>query len=212
MTNVANYSNLRIDGDILEITVDGVVVQGRITHRDKRHIGVEIISPYCGLSENSDSIPLLGLQVYSFLGKTGDRKAASMLCALYRFCQYAEGHMDSLLAALAHFKCKKIYARCFSQEALSTQERKTAALKELQALRKALKEGAVDNLEYQRRITPLTKEMKLLAEEPETDLDEIFDECFYRFKDTPVWDLGRDAVITYLGKTHKSGIPENEGG
>jgi hypothetical protein len=45
--------------------------------------------------------------------------------------------------------------------------------------------------------------MKLLTEEPEIDLDAIFDECFNSFWKTPVWELNRETVIAYLEKINK---------
>ncbi|HPI26557.1 MAG TPA: hypothetical protein PLO57_08870, partial [Candidatus Cloacimonadota bacterium] len=79
MKEIFNYTNLIIEGDSIEIMVDGIVVSGRITLRNKRNIAVEITSPYEGVSESSGCITLLGLQVHNFLGKTGDEKAATLL-------------------------------------------------------------------------------------------------------------------------------------
>ena len=197
------YTNLLIEGDCITITVEGIVVSGRITLRKKRNIAVEIISPYEGISESSGCIHLLGLQVHNFLGKTGDEKAATLLLDIYRFCAFVDGHKDTLLAALADYKYKKAYIKYFSTEAKERDQQKVAALQELQAIRKDLKAGKIDSIEYQRRIRPLSKAMKLLTEEPEIDLDAIFDECFNSFWKTPVWKLNRETVIAYLEKINK---------
>ncbi len=197
------YTNLLIEGDCITITVEGIVVSGRITLRNKRNIAVEIISPYEGISESSGCIHLLGLQVHNFLGKTGDEKAATLLLDIYRFCAFVDGHKDTLLAALADYKYKKAYIKYFSTEAKERDQQKVAALQELQAIRKDLKAGKIDSIEYQRRIRPLSKAMKLLTEEPEIDLDAIFDECFNSFWKTPVWKLNRETVIAYLEKINK---------
>ncbi len=197
------YTNLLIEGDCITITVEGIVVSGRITLRNKRNIAVEIISPYEGISESSGCIHLLGLQVHNFLGKTGDEKAATLLLDIYRFCAFVDGHKDTLLAALADYKYKKAYIKYFSTEAKERDQQKVAALQELQAIRKDLKAGKIDSIEYQRRIRPLSKAMKLLTEEPEIDLDAIFDECFNSFWKTPVWELNRETVIAYLEKINK---------
>ena len=197
------YTNLLIEGDCITITVEGIVVSGRITLRNKRNIAVEIISPYEGISESSGCIHLLGLQVHNFLGKTGDEKAATLLLDIYRFCAFVDGHKDTLLAALADYKYKNAYIKYFSTEAKERDQQKVAALQELQAIRKDLKAGKIDSIEYQRRIRPLSKAMKLLTEEPEIDLDAIFDECFNSFWKTPVWKLNRETVIAYLEKINK---------
>ena len=76
-------------------------------------------------------------------------------------------------------------------------------LQELQAIIKERKEGEIDSIEYQRRISPLSKAMKLLTEEPELNLDAIFDDCFNSFWKTPVWELNRETVIAYLEKINK---------
>ncbi len=198
MKQETGYTNLMIEGDSIEITVDGIVVSGRIILRDRRNIAVEITSPYAGISESSGCIPLLGLQVYDFLGKTGDEKAAILLLALHRFCAFVDGHQDRMLAALADYKYKKAYLKYFSPEARERDQRKVEALQELQAIRKELKDGKIDSSEYQRRIRPLSKDMKLMTEEPELDLDAIFDECFNNIWKTPVWDLRRETVLAYL--------------
>ena len=114
-----------------------------------------------------------------------------------------DGHKDTLLAALADYKYKKAYIKYFSTEAKERDQQKVAALQELQAIRKDLKAGKIDSIEYQRRIRPLSKAMKLLTEEPEIDLDAIFDECFNSFWKTPVWELNRETVIAYLEKINK---------
>jgi len=201
------YTNLLIEGDCITITVEGIVVSGRITLRNKRNIAVEIISPYEGISESSGCIHLLGLQVHNFLGKTGDEKAATLLLDIYRFCAFVDGHKDTLLAALADYKYKKAYIKYFSTEAKERDQQKVAALQELQAIRKDLKAGKIDSIEYQRRIRPLSKAMKLLTEEPEIDLDAIFDECFNSFWKTPVWDIRRETVLAYLDSISKAKEP-----
>ena len=207
MKEVFSYTNLIIKGDSIEIMVDGIAVSGRIILRDKRNIAVEIISPYDGISESSCCIPLLGLQVHNFLGKTGDEKAATLLLAIYRFCAFVDDHKDSLLAALADYKYKNAYIKYFSPEANERDQRKVAVLQELQAIRKDLKAGKIDSIEYQRRIRPLSKAMKLLTEEPEIDLDAIFDECFNSFWKTPVWDIRRETVLAYLDSISKAKEP-----
>jgi len=199
-----DYTIIGIQGDQIDIMVEGMSVKGRITLRDRRNIAVEIISPFSGISEQSSCIPLLGLQVHNFLGKAGDERAASLLCMLYRFCRYVDGHKERLLAALNDYKYKVAYAKHFSPEAKELAQRRTTALENLLAIRKELKAGLINNVEYQRRIVPLNKDMKLLTEELEIDLDGIFDKCFNSFWNTPVWELSRKTVLAYLEKIIKS--------
>ena len=108
MKEIFNYTNLIIEGDSIEIMVDGIVVSGRITLRNKRNIAVEITSPYEGVSESSGCITLLGLQVHNFLGKTGDEKAATLLLAIYKFCAFVDDHKDRLLAALGTTNTRRL--------------------------------------------------------------------------------------------------------
>ncbi len=191
-------TNVRIEGERIEIMVEGISVVGRITMRDRRIIGVEITHPYSGISERSGCIPLLGLQVHDFLGNAGDERAAGLLCALYRFCIYVEGHKDRLLEALNDYKYKVTYVKHFSPEARELDQRRTSALEDLQSIRKELKAGTIDKIEYQRRIRPLSRAMKQLTEEVDIDLDAIFDECFRYFHDPVLWELSRETVIGYL--------------
>lgn len=198
MRSDKGYTNFRIEGERIEIMVEGISVMGRITLRDRRNIEVEITHPYSGISERSGCIPLLGLQVHNFLGKAGDERAAGLLCALYRFCIYVEEHQDRLLEALNDYRYKVTYVKHFSPEARELDQRRTSALEELQAVRKELKAGTIDKLEYQRSITPLSRAMKQLTEEVDIDLDAIFDECFRYFHDQALWELSRETVIGYL--------------
>lgn len=120
---------------------------------------------------------------------------------------YAEAHGEKLLAALADYRFKRLYAKHFSTEAVELHQRINEALQTYLDLRNELKAGTIDNLEYQRRVGPLKKEIKHLGDESEVDQDNIFDECFYRFRDTAVWDLNRETVITYL-ETMRKGSTE----
>lgn len=203
MIEKSGYRDLIVTGDVLQIIVDNVIVTGKIIQWDKRSISVEIASPFSGISESSGSIPLLGLQFHNYEGKAGDQRAAAILCDLYSFCAYAEAHKERLLAALADYRFKRIYAKHFSAEAVELQQRINESLQKYLDLRKELKAGSIDNLEYQRRVGPLTKEIKHLGEESEVDQDSIFDECFYQFSDSAVWQLNRETVIAYLENLRK---------
>lgn len=210
MRSDKGYTNLRIDGERIEIMVEGISVVGRITMRDRRNIGVEITHPYWGISERSGCIPLLGLQVHNYLGKAGDERAAGLLCVLYRFSIYVEEHQDRLLEALNDYRYKVAYVKHFSPEARELDQRRTSALEELQAIREELKAGTIDNTEYQRRITPLSRDMKQLTEEVDIDLDAIYDECFRYFHDPALWELSRETVIGYLEGMRKGSTPNME--
>ena len=208
MRSDKGYTNLRIEGERIEIMVEGIYVTGRVTLRDRRNIGVEIMYPYWGISEQSGCIPLLGLQVHNFLGKAGDERAAGLLCTLYRFCSYVEEHKDRLLEALNDYRYKVAYVKHFSPEARELDQRRTAALEDLQAIRQELKAGTIDNIEYQRRIRTLSRAMKQLAEEVDIDLDAIFDVCFRYFHDPVLWELSRETVIGHLEGMRKDSTPD----
>ena len=165
MRSDKGYTNLCIEGERIEIMVEGISVTGRITLRDRRNVGVEITHPYCGISERSGCIPLLGLQVHNFLGKAGDERAAGILYTLYRFCSYVEEHRDRLLEALNDYRYRVAYVKHFSPEARELDQRRTSALEDLLAIRKELKAGTIDKIQYQRRIRPLSRDMKQLTEE-----------------------------------------------
>ncbi len=210
MKEKSGYTDIIVTGDVLQITVDDVIVTGKIIQRDKRSISVEIISPFSGISESSGSIPLLGLQCHNYEGKAGDQRAAAILCDLYRFCLYAEAHREKLLAALADYRFKRIYAKHFSGDAVERQQRINESMQKYLDLRKELKACSIDNLEYQRSVRPLTKEIKHLGEESEVDQDSIFDECIIHFSDTAVWELNRETVINYLEKIRKGSSTEGE--
>jgi len=210
MKDVSGYTNLIVNGDLIKITVDEVLVTGKIIQRDRRSIAVELVSPFGGISQSSGYIPLLASQFYNFAGSRGDDKAAGMLCALYRFCLYAQDHKDRLLAALADYKFKYLYAKHFSASAVAREQRKTEILQKLQHLRKELKAGIIDNLAYQRGLTPLRKELDQLDYESQIDTSTIFDECFSRFSEPALWELWQETVIAYLEKMKTGGMPDKE--
>lgn len=210
MRSDKGYTNLRIEGERIEIMVEGITVEGRITLRDRRNVGVEITHPCSGISEQSGCIPLLGLQVHNFLGKAGDERAAGLLCTLYRFCNYVEEHQDRLLEALNDYRYNVAYVKHFSPEARELDQLRTSALENFQAIRNDLKSGTIDDIEYQRRIRPLSRAMKQLTEEVDIDLDAIFDECFRYFHDPVLWELSRETVIGYLEMMRKGRTPDKE--
>ncbi len=210
MRSDKGYTILNIEGERIENMVEGISVLGRITLRDRRNIGVEITSPYSGISERFGCIPLLGLQVHNFLGKAGDERAAGLLCTLYRFCSYVEEHRGRLLEAMIDYRYKVAYVKHFSPEARELDQRRTSALENLLATRKELQAGTIDNIEYQRRILPLSRAMKQLTEEVDIDLDAIFDECFRYFHDPALWELSRETVIGYLEGMRKGSTQNKE--
>ncbi len=210
MRSDKGYTNLRVEGERIEIMVEGISVLGRITLRDRRNIGVEITSPYSAISEQSGCIPLLGLQVHNFLGKAGDERAPGLLCILYRFCGYVEEHQNRLLEALNDYRYKVAYVKHFSLEARVLDQRRTTALEDLLVIRKDLKAGTIDNVEYQRRIRLLSRDMKQLTEEVDIDLDAIFDESFRYFNDPAIWEISRETVIGYLERMRKGSTPNQE--
>lgn len=205
-----SYTDLLIEGERIEIMVEGISVVGRITLRDRRNIRVEITSPYSGFSEQSGCIPLLGLQVHNFLGKAGDERAAGLLCALYRFCSFVEEHKERLLEALIDYRYKVAYVKHFSPESRELDQRRTSALEDLLTIRKELQAGTIDNIEYQRRITPLSRDMKQLTKEVDIDRDAIFDECFRCFNDPALWKLNRETVIGYLEGMRIGSTPDKD--
>lgn len=205
MTIDKSYTKLYIEGERIEIEVEGVPVLGRITLRDRSSIGVEIINPYSGISELSGSIPVILWQFRDFLDSRGDEKAASLLSQLYRFCLYAERHKDKLLAALQDYTSKLDYAQHLDPKVKELAKRKIAMQEDLRAIRKELKAGRMDNIEYQRRVGPLKKIMELLSEEMRVDPYAIYQSSFTSFKDTPVWELRHDTVLRYL-----EGLAESE--
>ena len=97
--------------DSIFVDVQGTKVEGRLVHRSRADIVVEIVSPYGGMTD-ARHIPYfaMGDPANDFRGPLGDARAASLLTGLYLLARFVEenqarlksrvGEMDGAIAKL----------------------------------------------------------------------------------------------------------------
>ena len=157
-------------------TIDGVKVEGEITHRSPKEITVSITSPYSGLSDSS-YIPTRGWGSIPYSqGKYperdytleyGDKEAVVILERLYFVFKTIETEKTELK--------KKIEAIDFAKKCFD--ERNDAFHDLRKHLRIQVKSGEIDNKIYQKHITQMKK---MLREYKHTCFDKEYEfrKCF----------------------------------
>lgn len=204
-----SYQDINIIGDKISITVEGSPVEGRFIKRERRSICVEITSPYSGLSDCSGEYPLHALGIGDFLGEFGDRRAATILSELYRFIKFADEHRIELIDCAVAYEFLIAY-ETHIHPGVKAKQRKIAKLdEEIVRLKEKLKNGALDNIEYQKSLTPLKKQKDELNLSIIPDEHKIFDICFQSFAKTPVFELSMDVMLDYIKYEREDGPEEN---
>jgi hypothetical protein len=138
----------------VKLTIDGQEVEGEITHRSAINIDVKITQPYQDVSTGLH-IPYAARPYKSFATELGDKIAKDLLKEIYHICTFITTNLDSLTGPYLQVKKRIKYL-----EAESVSERVFKS-KRLQ-LRKLFRNGQIDNIEYQKRLTPFSKEYKKL--------------------------------------------------
>ncbi len=171
---------------------------GIFTRRERRILCVEITAPHSGLSDCSGQYPLHALGAGDFLGEFGDRRAASILSKLYRFIEFADEHRLDLIDCAVAYEFLIAYESHINPQVKAAQRKIEKLDKEIALLKEKLKEGAINNIEYQKSLTPLKKQKDELNLSIIPDEHKIFDICFQSFAKTPVFELSMDVVLDYI--------------
>ncbi|MDP3012900.1 MAG: hypothetical protein Q8M92_01570 [Candidatus Subteraquimicrobiales bacterium] len=187
-----------IMGDRIRLLVDEVHIEGIITSRKTNEICISITKPFDGLTECSNSIPLLLSRFLNYSGDKGNKKAMLMLYDIYKFCSYVEANLTEIATAFDRYNLKIDYETFFEPSRQQKQERIHELLNNVLAIRKKLKTGEIDNLIYQRQIKPINNELKTLGKETEIDTDRVFHECFWGYRNTPLELVSKENVVMYL--------------
>jgi hypothetical protein len=223
MNTSPDLSDVKIDGDHIEIEVDGVVVTGKILERRSGDITVTITSPNQGVTQQSGNVPIPLRQFRNYSGPHGTAKAAEILADLYKFCVYKEEHKRELLVTLTEFEQAVHHATYLDPITVSKKLRMDAIAGELLEIKQSFRSGSIDHLAYQRQIRPLKKEMENLAFETNTDFEqlfwhdfkafeaeidirEVFMQSFIAYEDTPVWKIRPENVIPHLNALRESEV------
>ena len=83
--------------DSIFVDVQGTKVEGRLVHRSRADIVVEIVSPYGGMTD-ARHIPYfaMGDPANDFRGPLGDARAASLLTGLYLLARFVEENQGAV--------------------------------------------------------------------------------------------------------------------
>jgi len=132
--------------------VDGQEVEGEISHRSATDIDVKITQPYQDVSTGLH-IPYAARPYKNFETELGDKIAKYLLKEIYSVCSFIFTNRDSLTEPYLQVKERIKYLEA---ESVSEQVFKSKRLQ----LRKLLKSGQIDSIEYQKRLTPFSKGYK----------------------------------------------------
>ena len=138
---------------------------------------------------------MIALQVMDFTKERGDRKAAEILSDIHLYLKFSDSHHDELVECTRRYHEKyeyEKYTNCWTKE---RQNRANELDELIKQLKKELKAGLIDNVSYQKKLTPLKKERKEIFYCSEPDEYEIFEEAFKQFEGTPVMKIDREVVI-----------------
>jgi hypothetical protein len=134
--------------------INGQEVEGEITHRSATDIDVKITQPYQDVSTGLH-IPYAARPYKSFETELGDKIAKDLLKEIYSICTFVSTNPDLLTGPYLQVKERIKYLEA---ESVSEQVFKSKRLQ----LRKLLRSGQIDSIEYQKRLTPFSKEYKKL--------------------------------------------------
>ncbi len=203
------YQDLNVSGDRILITVDGTLVKGIFTRRERRILCVEITSPHSGLSDCSGQYPLHALGAGDYLGEFGDKRAATILSKLYRFIEFADEYRLDLIDCAVAYKFLIAYETHINPQVKAAQREIAKLDEEIIRLKEKLKNGALNNVEYQKSLTSLKKQKDELNLSIIPDEHKIFNICFQSFAKTPVFELNMDVVLDYIKYEREESPVEN---
>ncbi|MFW5628100.1 MAG: hypothetical protein ACOCG6_02550 [Candidatus Cloacimonadaceae bacterium] len=199
------YQNLKIDNDKIQISIDGVPVQGKIVYRNARMICVTITSPYNGFKNCSGTVPIFAIQKHNFLGENGELRAGELLSDTYNFLKFYEENSIEISEYYNLFLKAIEYESFVNPETLQKKKQIEELEAKIKELKSDLKAGTINNISYQRSYTPLRKEHEKLSRDVEPDVYDIYRECFERYEDTPLYEIHFERVISFLEQLKDEG-------
>jgi hypothetical protein len=155
------------------ISVEGMSVEGEVTHRSPRDIAVLILSPYRGLTAGRHVAAFVPLPPErDFCGPHGDEIIVELLEGLYRLGRFVEGHGESLRAKAAELDVatERLDPERFLTESSFRQVRRD--------LRARLRDGSLDGRTYQERLGKARKKVKARQQEIHRLQEGFFGSCF----------------------------------
>jgi hypothetical protein len=167
------------------VSVRDLAVEGHATG-SSHDLNVEIRKPYQNLSLGLH-IPYFAMRVNSFFGPYGYKRSEHLLEQLYQIAEYVNRKQDMLQAQLAQLRLKIASA---TKGRLTIEDFRKQRLE----LRKQLREGAIDNVEYQRGIGSMRKEV----ESWETHIWKLEEQFWEGYFQTVISMSCRESIIDVL--------------
>ena len=160
---------MKADKEVVKILIDDIEIEGTAS-RLSGDYGVTIIKPYCNLSGECH-IPYFARGLYTYEGDYGDASIRETLKELYTLGKFLAREVKNLKEKLKYYNGN---ITKLSSKLMSEQEFK---LKRID-LKKRLRDGEIDNKEYQKTLTPLRKEYEELDSKISDQRWSFFEENF----------------------------------
>lgn len=152
----------------VKTAINGVEVEGIITHRSASEIGIRIEKPYQNISGGSH-IPCFARTFHSFDGEDGDYAAKHILEQLFSIGSYLYQNSDNLKEKLICVKDRidSLAVQLLDPDRFNEEQRQ---------LKIMLKNGKIDNKEYQNKLHPLRKKLKQFDSAAQASINEFFEQ------------------------------------
>jgi len=157
------------EDEVVKILIEDIEVEGR-SSRSLGDYGVAITKPYCNLFGGCH-IPYFARGLYTYEGDYGDASIRETLKELYTLGKFLAREVKNLKEKLKYYNGN---ITKLSSKMMSEQEFK---LKRID-LKKRLRDGEIDNKEYQKAFTPLSKEYEELDSKIHAQRSSFFEENF----------------------------------
>lgn len=153
----------------INIFVEGIEVEGKVTHRSASDITVKITQPYSNISMGLH-IPCFARAHKSFNGEYGDTTAESLLKNLYDIGHHMDSDifnirekLDSAKGCISHLPFKFDHDKFIEKRS---------------ELKQSLKQGKFDSKVYQQQLTPLRKKAEEFNQKVIDIMDDFFEDSF----------------------------------
>jgi hypothetical protein len=157
------------EDEVVKILIDDIEIEGTAS-RLSGDYGVTIIKPYCNLSGGCH-IPYFARGLYTYEGDYGDASIRETLKELYTLGKFLAREMKNLKEKL------KYYNGIMTKLSSEMMDEQGFKLKRID-LKKRLRDGEIDNKEYQKTLTPLRKEYEELGSKISDQKWSFFEENF----------------------------------
>jgi len=163
------WVNMKDDKEVVKILIDDIEVEGTAS-RSSGDYSVEIIKPYCNLFGGCH-IPYFARGLYTYEGDYGDASIRATLEELHTLGKFLDIEMKNLKEKIKYYNdsVTKLSSKMMGEQEFN--------IKRI-ALKKRLRDGEIDNKEYQKAFTPLRKEYEELDSKIHAQRRAFFEENF----------------------------------